>query len=202
MPNISIENRPITLSVAHQAVKLTTGFFTGCRVARYDDPNSNLMISFDKPEGPYVPVKLGKEFSCVDPTGKVDAFFDYVYITNVAGVGFAELELTYNMNVQDPLNVTADQAQLAILQQFIAVGVAATPIPAVALPGRKGIVIVNESLIDIRIGSSTVTAAGAATEGILVRAGGGVWAQQIAENVTIYGISTGLATAAHIMEYA
>lgn len=164
------------LNVARTRVRFSAGISDGLVISRYDDPNSLLAIQIGSSSAPLTYVREGYRFYFIKP------FKDF-YVTNIVGVGNIQIMLTKGVNCYLPPRTMSDISTHTVLEQQTAVGVAATPIPAVALNGRKKILVVNVGANPVFLGSATVTVA----NGIPL-APNGIYTDTQTENVILYGI--------------
>jgi len=152
-------------------------------VSEVQDINANLTVKFGSTAAKEIPLKAGHTFNFKKEP------FRRVFLNNDAvGAGFAKLVFAYNIEIQTLLRITADVIEHGILQSVVNVGLAATPIPAVALDDRINIELYNPvGGNTVYLGSSTVTAAGATQGRPLL--GGASWSANISQSVTLYAIA-------------
>lgn len=192
----------IDLRVARNDSQIATGLMNCMLVRNISDANCNLRLKFDKRSNQSILLRTGDTFNfkrLKDQTKKAE--FTNVYISNNAvGAGTAVLVFSYNIEIERLLRLTADMSQEAVLQQQVTIGLAATPIPAIALQNRINLFIYNGSGNTIWVGSGTVTIAGA-TQGIPILAGAN-FSITIAEGVILYGISVAGGDVINVLESA
>jgi len=170
------------------------GNMTSLFVYSLDDPNANLRVKVGGTSTRELYLKQGMRISLKQD----DQYFSRVYYSNEPGSGFAEIIYSNGIDIEVPLRVTADMVQQGIQQGLIAVGAAATLVPAVSLSERVNLTIQNNSLVDVWAGNAAVVAG----QGILIKASGGIWSGTIAPNVGLYLITAGPAANVNWMEGA
>ena len=197
---------------AEDSAHTTGDYGTFALAVRNDTPGS--LVDTD---GDYAPLQ-------VDSTGRLrvladlTAAFDFVYPEDSAHVNadpaaaiLAVRKDALSTNVStdgDYANLlqwaegslkVVDIANISVLQQQVSVadGVA-TLLPTVALATRRSLLVQNVGNNSIWIGSATVTAAGA-TGGVEVPKGGHI-ELEAGPNCVVYGIASGAAVNARILE--
>ena len=174
----------IDLTTARTDSQFATGLMHTLLVSEIEDINANLTLKFRSTAAKGIPLKAGHTFNFKKEP------FEVVYISNNAvGVGMAKLVFAYNIEIQTLLRITSDVIQFGVLQQVVNVGLAATPLPAVALADRINLELYNPvGGNTVYIGSSTVTAAPGATQGRPLLAGAS-WSTNVSQSVIIYAIA-------------
>ena len=175
-PNYNIQDYSFSLAVARAEVEVRTGLCFGFVVQKYDDINSGMTVRFGRSSAPAKVIREGLRLYFDEP-------YEKIFISNAVGVGTVEFCASLNVNVYMPPRVIGDMTNTQILEQQVAVGAGATPIPAVALAGRKKIMVVNVGANPVELGSATVTFG----TGIPL-AVNNIYSDTITENVILYGI--------------
>lgn len=177
----------LDLTVARNDVQFATGLMNTLLVREIQDINSNVKLKFQMQANEAISLRAQDTYN-FKRSEISQNYFDKVFITNDAvAAGVAILIFAYNIDIRTLTRLTADMIQNGILSSVVTVGVAATPIPAVAMTERINLLISNTSANTIYIGDTTVTIAGA-TQGLPVAAGDKV-SFTIAQGVTLYGIA-------------
>lgn len=168
---------------------ITTGLKNTLLVRSIDDLNANLAIKFDSTASGEIELKTGDTYNFKDISKPGEGpYFEKVFFSNDAvAQGEAVLVFARNVEIQRLLRITADIIQEGVLQQVVAVGAVAVPIPATPLAGRINLAIFNPGPNTVYLGSSTVTTAGA-TQGIPVGANT-YYSFTIGEGAILYAIS-------------
>jgi len=152
-------------------------------VSEVQDVNANLTLKFKSTAAKAIPLKSGHTFNF-----KKEPFREVFISNDAVGAGFAKLVFAYNIEIQTLLRLTADIIQEGVLQQVVNVGLAATPMPAVAMTDRVNLELYNPvGGNTVYLGSSTVTVAGA-TQGRPLLAGAS-WSVNVSQSVIIYAIA-------------
>ena len=175
-PNYNIQDYSFSLAVARAEVEVRTGLCFGFVVQKYDDINSGMTVRFGRSSAPAKVIREGLRLYFDEP-------YEKIFISNAVGVGTVEFCASLNVNVYMPPRVIGDMTNTQILEQQVAIAAAATPIPAVALAGRKKIMVVCTAG-PVELGSGTVTFG----TGIPL-AVNDVFNDTLTENVILYGIA-------------
>jgi|GEM_PF-4735206 hypothetical protein len=159
--------------------------------------NANLAVKFDSTSAGSFPLHVG------DHLNWTANGFQKIYISNDAVIsGKAIIIVSTGIAIQKLLRITSDIIQEGIRQQSVTITDAGELIPAVPLTDRINMVIVNTGTDTVYIGSSTVTASGAATDGVPLNATESI-VFNLNETVLIYGIcAAGKSTTVNIIEGA
>jgi len=174
----------LDLSVARTDAPWDTGLMHTLLVSEIQDINANLTLKFRSTAAKPIPLRAGHSFNFKKEP------FSKVFLSNDAvTTGLAKLIFAYNIEIQTLLRITSDIIQHGVLQQVVNVGLAATPLPAVALTDRINLELYNPvGGNTVYLGSSTVTAAPGATQGRPLLAGA-AWSANVAQSVIIYAIA-------------
>ncbi|MBA7495306.1 hypothetical protein ES702_05888 [subsurface metagenome] len=176
-PEYNIQDYTFPLAVARTEVELHTGLSNCLVISKFDDINSLFTIRFGDSSAP-------AKFAIEGLRIYFDKYFQKIYMSNIAGVGNIEFTVSKEANVYMPARFMGDMTNIAILEQQIAIGAAATPIPAVAMVGRKKILVVCIGANPVELGSATVTFG----TGIPLPVNA-VFGDDITQNVILYGIA-------------
>lgn len=93
-----------------------------------------------------------------------------------------------------------DSPNISVLATKVTVGATAVPLPAVALAGRRDIVLKNASSNPVWLGGAAVTTSGA-TEGVKLEKGGS-YSARLGEFAIMYAIASGAGNDVEVMEIA
>jgi len=185
----------LDLTIPRNKVQFATGLMNTLLVREIQDINANLHLQFQTRKSHEFPLRAQDTFNFRGLKESSMNDFDKVYFTNDAvAAGSAILIFAYNIEIHTLTRLTADMIQEGIRSSVVTVGVLATPIPAVALPGRINMLINNTSANITYYGAADVAVA----TGMPVDAGDKL-SLNIAEGVTLYGIAA-IASDIRIME--
>lgn len=184
----------LDLSIARNDSEQFTGLKHSLYVESVEDANANLVIKFDSTSNKEVALETGTEI-------EIPESFSRVYITNDAAVGNAKLIFGHNFTIRKVHRITANIVQEGLLQQVITVAATATALPTTGLTDRVNLLIKNPAGgSTIYVGSSTVTASGAA-QGIPIAAGEAI-SLEVRQGVTVYAIVAAATQDVNILEGA